>query len=237
MSYLVTLLQLKDACTREFPGYVIVNLQEPNHPAWGNSQFKCVSPHSSNNFMLTNGLPPSWRDVSTTQPGKPFYAVPNFVGYIDNNTGASCGMPCWAPVHPTAYVPTPYQLKHPERFSHLLAITTGWPCQAYLPATGYCTNPPPGRTAAERWVPGFAYSGDKLEVVCQVQGEQITYGTGLAPSTWWDGIAVPVSKLNELAHHDKLKPVPHMPGLVIGFISDVELGGTNNSGQHQLPPC
>jgi hypothetical protein len=138
-------------------------------------------------------------------------------------------MPCWAPVYPHPMEPT-----HPELHPDQAAITHGWPCQAYLPSTGFCTNPPPGRTPSERWVPGFAYSGDKVLVVCQVQGEPITFDKRVS-STWWDGIAVPISKLNAQGHQDHLKPVPHMPGYVIGYVPDVLFGGTGP--QHQLHSC
>jgi hypothetical protein len=226
----ITFAQMQHACNHERPGYVLVNEQQPNQPAWGNAWFKCVSPSSTNNAMLINGFPPSTRDVSTMQPGKPFYAVANFVGYVDLNTGANCGMPCWAPVYPAPHEPSD-PVHHPE------AITHGWPCQAYLPSTGYCTNPPAGRTAAQRWVPKFAYSGDKVLVVCQTQGETIWYSPGGPKSNWWDGIAVPASKLNALGHQDHLKPAPHMPGYVIGLVPDILFGNTNNRGQHQLQTC
>jgi hypothetical protein len=163
------------------------------------------------------GLPPGRQDVSTMTPGKRFYAVANF--YEDQ----ACGRPCWLPL---------YQL--PTETS--MDVTQGWPCEYYqqnqTSSSPTCVNPPTGRTPDEMANPADKNSGDRVLVICQVEGEVIRDDAGQI-SRYWDLVAVPRSRISldsiALGHLDQ---VPGMPGYYEAYGPDIWLG---NTGRHDIP--
>jgi hypothetical protein len=226
--YPVTISQLKAACDRELPGNLLVNLQEPNHPQSGNSQFKCVNPDSKQT-MLTNGHQPGAWDIQPAPHGL-LYAVANMVNLYQQGPqpGAPlerCERPCWEPLQAQAAI----SLGH--------AVTDGWPCEAYIPSAGsYCNGQPEGRAPSQMWIPGFPASGDKVLIVCQTIGQPISDKNPIREqaSSVWDGIAVP-SALIKPAERKALHAIPGMPGFLKAFGADLFF---SNTGFHNsVPRC
>jgi hypothetical protein len=163
-------------------------------------------------------------DVSSMTPAQRFYAVPNF--YYDQ----SCGRPCWLPLYQKATEQSAF-------------VTNGWPCEYYEPNSSVeppsCLRPPPGRTPSEMANPSVEDSGDRLEVLCQVnqigrgQPAQTIDNDAGQISKIWDMVAVPASYIStESPAERQLRQVPGMPGFYQAFAPDIWLG---NTGWHGIP--
>jgi hypothetical protein len=161
------------------------------------------------------GHPPGSQDVSTLAAGRAFYATPNF--YDDRTCGRPCQLQSWkSPTEDNA------------------SVSSGWPCEYYDPASAaegpFCVEPPSGRTKTEMANPSQPDSGDRVLILCQVNGEPIQNEV-LQRSSIWDVVAMPakyIPKAVTTAH--LVRQVPRMPGFYETYVPDIWLGNTGSHG-------
>jgi hypothetical protein len=206
-------------------GAIVVAAVGGTLASWGAGWLNFVAPPPASSAapIVNPGHLPGRQDVSTTAPGRRFYAIPNFYFF------QSCGRPCWLPL---------YEL--PTEQSAF--VTDGWPCEYYEPNSSngpFCLQPPSRRTQSEMADPAVRNSGDRLLVVCQVtqiskgQPAQAIRNEVGQSSNIWDMVAVPQSYISaDSAAIGRLRQVPGMPGYYEAYGPDMWIG---NTGWHSIP--
>jgi hypothetical protein len=170
---------------------------------------------------------PGAADVSTIEPGQPFYATPNFSMY----GGGSCvPRPCWLPLYPTPQLMPgtavtrdfPYEALGSDPGNRVLVL-----CQVEAGQ---------GLSEADQQAQGYRVRNG----VPTPGSVHFDSGGIYESSNVWDVIALPADQLSQLGApalmaDAGLEPVSGKPGWVYAYGADLWLGNTGLHGPTRCP--